>query len=73
VDAKRTVSMITKGRYSGLFYGGVILLGNVLPVILLAVSNGNPVMMALAGLAVLVGIYFTEHIWVEAPQRIPLT
>ncbi|MEZ4992262.1 MAG: 4Fe-4S dicluster domain-containing protein [Saprospiraceae bacterium] len=73
VDAKRTVSMITKGRYSKLFYGGVLLVGNILPVILLAISNGNPAMMAMAGVAVLLGIYFTEHIWVEAPQRIPLT
>ncbi len=73
VDAKRTVKMITKGRYASLFYGGSLFVGNVLPVILLAVSNGHPVMLALAGVAVILGIYFTEHIWVEAPQRIPLT
>ena len=29
--------------------------------------------VALAGIATLIGIYFTEHIWVEAPQRIPLS
>lgn len=73
VDAKRTVHMITKGRYASRFYGGSIVVGNVLPVVLLAISNGNPVMLALAGAAVLIGIYFTEQIWVEAPQRIPLT
>lgn len=73
VDAKKTVKMITKGRYARLFYGGSLLVGNVLPVILLAVANGNPIMLALAGIAVILGIYFTEHIWVEAPQRIPLT
>lgn len=73
VDAKRTVEMITKGRYASLFYGGSLLIGNVLPLILLAVSNGNPTLMAQAGVAVLLGIYFTEHIWVEAPQRIPLS
>lgn len=70
-DAKYTVTMITKGRYSKLFYGGVLLIGNLLPVVLLAIGGG--VMLAVAGIAVLIGIYATEHIWVEAPQRIPLT
>jgi Fe-S-cluster-containing dehydrogenase component/formate-dependent nitrite reductase membrane component NrfD len=72
-DAKYTVSMITKGRYSRLFYGGVLLMGNVLPLVLMAVAGSNPVVAALAGAAVLAGIYITEHIWVEAPQRIPLS
>ncbi len=73
VDAERVSNMITKGQYSKLFYGGVILLGNIIPVVLLMISVGNPMMMAAAGALVLIGIYFTEHIWVEAPQRIPLT
>lgn len=73
VDARRTVEMITKGRYASRFYGGTLLIGNIIPVILLAISGGNPVMLALTGAAVILGIYFTEQIWVEAPQRIPLT
>ncbi len=72
-DAKRVVKMITKGRYRRKFWGDVILLGNVLPLILVAVAGGNPILIGLAGLAVLIGIYYTEHIWVEAPQRIPLS
>lgn len=73
VDSKRVSAMITNGQYSKLFYGGSILVGNILPVILLVFGAGNPMMLAGAGLLVLLGIYFTEHIWVEAPQRIPLT
>jgi len=73
VDAERVSRMITKGQYAKLFYGGVILLGNIIPVGLLILSVGNPMLMAVAGALVLLGIYFTEHIWVEAPQRIPLT
>ena len=73
VDAGRVANMITKGQYSKLFYGGVILLGNIIPVVLLIFGVGNPIMMAVAGACVLIGLYFTEHIWVEAPQRIPLT
>ena len=73
VDAGRVSTMITKGQYAKLFYGGVVLVGNIIPVVLLIMSIGNPLMMAVAGALVLLGIYFTEHIWVEAPQRIPLT
>jgi formate-dependent nitrite reductase membrane component NrfD len=72
-DAKHTVNMILKGRYSTQFFGGAILVGNILPVALLLFANGNPMLMAAAGVLVLAGIYFTEKIWVEAPQRIPLT
>ena len=71
-DAKRTVDMIVKGRYARLFYGGVILTGNLLPIGLL-LFGGSTVLLPVAGALVLLGIYFTEHIWVEAPQRIPLT
>ena len=73
VDAGRVSNMITKGQYAKMFYGGTVLVGNIIPVVLLIMSAGNPMMMAAAGVLVLVGIYFTEHIWVEAPQRIPLT
>ena len=72
-DAKRTVDMILKGRYKNAFWFGAIVLGNILPVVLLIFSAGNPIMLALAGVFVLIGIYITEHIWVEAPQRIPLS
>jgi len=73
VDAERVSNMITKGQYSKLFYGGTILLGNLIPIVLLFFGATNPLMLAAAGASVLVGLYFTEHIWVEAPQRIPLT
>ncbi len=72
-DAKRTARMITGGRYAKLFFGGVVLAGNVLPLALLIFGSGQLVLMASAAALVLLGIYLTEHIWVEAPQRIPLT
>ncbi|HMR43207.1 MAG TPA: polysulfide reductase NrfD [Saprospiraceae bacterium] len=71
-DAHRTADMILKGRYSRLFWLGAIGLGNVLPLFLLTFSNQN-MTSALAGLFALAGIYLTEKIWVEAPQRIPLS
>lgn len=72
-DAKRTVDMILKGRYSKTFYLGVILVGNLLPLAIATLGFAAPFTGPVIGFLVLLGIYFTEHIWVEAPQRIPLT
>jgi Fe-S-cluster-containing dehydrogenase component/formate-dependent nitrite reductase membrane component NrfD len=70
-DAKLVVGMITKGRYARLFWWGVILFGNILP--LAALFSGTTGALPVAGVLALAGIYFTEKIWVEAPQRISLT
>jgi Fe-S-cluster-containing dehydrogenase component/formate-dependent nitrite reductase membrane component NrfD len=69
-DAKRTVKMITKGRYSTLFWWGAVMLGNLVP--LLALWSGQTWSLPVAGFLALSGIYVTEKIWVEAPQQIPL-
>jgi len=72
VDSHSVANMITKGRYAKTFYLGVIALGNLIPFALL-LFVGTPVALLAASVAVLAGIYFTEHIWVEAPQRIALS
>ena len=72
-DAKRTVKMILKGRYKNKFWWGVILLGNIVPIAVLSIMGASTTAMAIAGITVLIGIYLTEDIWVEAPQRIPLS
>jgi len=72
-EAKRTVHSILKGRYRNLFWGGAVVLGNLLPIAFLFVAAADPTMLALTGVLILAGIYATEHIWVEAPQRIPLS
>lgn len=72
-DAKKVVGMITKGRYRSAFWGGTVVLGNLIPFAAMLLMGTNPMIVAGAGLAILIGIYFTEHIWVEAPQRIPLS
>jgi formate-dependent nitrite reductase membrane component NrfD len=69
-DAKTAVSMIISGRYKRAFWMGAIVLGNVVPLIALWIDLNT---LLLAPLAVLAGIFITEKIWVEAPQRIPLT
>lgn len=70
-DAKQTVTMIVKGRYANLFWVGVILVTNVIPfALLLALPD---VGLIVSSMLILIGIYLTEKIWVEAPQRISLT
>jgi len=49
----------------------VLLLGNLLPLGLLLIGSG-PAILAAASITSLIGIYLTERIWVEAPQRISL-
>ncbi|NJN42026.1 MAG: polysulfide reductase NrfD [Flammeovirgaceae bacterium] len=69
-DSKSVVEMILKGNYSKLFWIGAMLLGNIIPVLILFV---NPQWAFTSALFVLSGIYVTEKIWIEAPQRISLT
>lgn len=70
-DAHATVRIITNGEFSRQFWFGMILVGNTLP--LLLVLFNQIWAFALAGILILTGLYFAEHIWVKAPQRIPLS
>ena len=70
--AHTVVKMITKGRYKNLFWIGSVLIGNILPLLLIFLSPSSFV-LAGAAILILIGIYATEKIWVEAPQRIPLS
>ncbi len=68
--------MITSGRYRNAFWGGMLLIGNLLPTLLLLVLSGfeaESLWMPTSGLLVLVGLWVTERLWVEAPQRLPLS
>ncbi|HIA35619.1 MAG TPA: hypothetical protein EYN89_02520 [Flavobacteriales bacterium] len=70
-SSKKALMMISSGRYKISFWIGVLILGNIIPLCL--IFSGLPILASLAGLLMIIGIYVTEHIWVEAPQRIPLT
>ncbi len=70
-DAKKTVEMIVSRAFKAYFWIGVLLLGNAVPLAL--VWLGTPVSMASAGVLVLFGIYMSEHIWIRAPQMVPLS
>jgi formate-dependent nitrite reductase membrane component NrfD len=70
-DAKATIQLITNGRFRTAFWAGMVLVGNILPLILL--FFGQPLTAALSGILILIGLYIAEHIWVKAPQMIPLS
>lgn len=70
-DAKKTVKMIVSGRYRMAFWLGAVFCGNALPLILL--WFGGTALLPAAGALALIGMYITEHIWVRAPQLIPLS
>jgi formate-dependent nitrite reductase membrane component NrfD len=71
-DADKVVKMITKGQFSWAFWWGMILFGNALPLALLLLT-GNIFLIAFAGVLILIGLGFAQHIWVKAPQMIPLS
>src|SRR5687767_3376634 len=70
-DAHAVAKMITSGQFSRPFWLGMILVGNVLPMVLLL--TGSQFGFALAGVLILVGLYIGERIWVKAPQLVPLS
>ena len=70
-DAHRAGRMITHGAFAPLFWGGVVGGGLVLPLAFLL--SGSVLLIALAALLSLAGLFLNEHIWVRAPQLIPLS
>jgi Fe-S-cluster-containing dehydrogenase component/formate-dependent nitrite reductase membrane component NrfD len=73
-DAAQAARLILRGVYSRLFWGMVIGVGHVLPVVLLALIPGAPIGATfLAGLCALAGLLVFEHIWLIAGQTVPLS
>lgn len=70
-DAHQVGHMITRGIFAPLFWGGVVGAGFVLPLLLLV--SGSLSLIALAAVLSLGGLFLTEHIWVRAPQLVPLS
>ncbi len=70
-DAHRAGRMITRGAFAPLFWGGVVGAGFALPLAFLL--SGSLPLIALGALLSLAGLFLTEHLWVRAPQLIPLS
>ncbi len=70
VDSSRVAKSIWRGHYRFLFWGGVIGMGTLAPLILLALMPGLP---QFAGILAVGGVFIAQHIWVRAPQQLPLS
>lgn len=70
-DAHKTVKSITHGEFKRQFWFGMIFAGNIVPFGLL--FAGETAAFVIAGILILIGLWFAEDIWVKAPQRIPLS
>jgi formate-dependent nitrite reductase membrane component NrfD len=71
-DTKATIAMILKGRYRVRFWWVVVAGCNIVPLISLLFNRSSAFIEIICSTAVIAGIYLTERIWLEAPQRIPL-
>ncbi|MEZ5305779.1 MAG: 4Fe-4S dicluster domain-containing protein [Pyrinomonadaceae bacterium] len=71
-EAHHTASMILWGRYKLPFWLGMVAVGNVIPIVALMLSY-EVWAVGLAGVGILVGLAFAQHIWVKAPQLTPLS
>ena len=59
---------ISHGRYRTLFWGGSIVVGHIVPLVL--IFFGWPPFAALAGLAAIAGLFAFEYAFVMAPQEV---
>lgn len=73
-DAAGAARMILYGAYAKPFWGLVVVLGHLVPLVLLALVPGVAVgFTAVASLLALGGLLVFEHIWVMAGQSMPLS
>jgi Fe-S-cluster-containing dehydrogenase component/formate-dependent nitrite reductase membrane component NrfD len=73
-DASKAAAMILSGAFSKAFWGWVVALGHVVPLILLVAIPGAPLgVLLIAGVCSLIGLLIYEHIWVIAGQSPPLS
>jgi hypothetical protein len=71
-DAQTVTKMILKGEFSKGFWVGMVVAGNVIP-LLLSLRPEATTFIPLIVFLVLVGLYKAQEIWVKAPQTIQLS
>ena len=70
----KAARLIFCGVYAKPFWGAVIVVGHILPVLLLVLVPGAPRGISLlAGGLALIGLLVFEHIWLMAGQALPLS
>ncbi|MEE8170088.1 MAG: hypothetical protein V3T70_06030, partial [Phycisphaerae bacterium] len=68
-NAALAARLITRGRFAGAFWGGVVVLGLIAPAALL--WTGGSFLGAVA--LIVAGIAIRSHLLVQAPQHVPLS
>jgi hypothetical protein len=69
--ARYAVRLITHGPYRTLFWAGAVLLGSVLPLLLLMIGSANAIVLGVAVLLALGGLFAFEWCFVMAGQGVP--
>jgi len=74
VERKRAVRLITKGIFRKMFWGGAVIIGVILPLLVLMSGAAEYQVLALfTSICALAGLFLWEHIWVQAGQAVPLS
>lgn len=72
-DLRRATDLLKTGALSGSFWGMVVGVGLLLPLVLLAWSGDSPLISGAASVFALAGLWFFEDLWVRAGQAVPLS
>ena len=73
VDVARAARLLTRGHWRGAFWGGVVVAGIAVPVVMLWLFPASGVAVTIAGVLALGGLWVYEDIWVKAGQSVPLS
>lgn len=73
--AARAAHDISHGKYRSHFWGGAITLGHIVPLVLVLAAGFSvaisPLLLAIAALLTIIGLYLFEYAFVMAPQEVP--
>jgi Fe-S-cluster-containing dehydrogenase component/formate-dependent nitrite reductase membrane component NrfD len=69
IEAASAAHEISHGRYKKHFWWGSLILGHLVPIALW--FTVNPILLAIAGVCIIAGLYLFEYAFVMAPQEVP--
>jgi formate-dependent nitrite reductase membrane component NrfD len=72
-DAAKAATMMWRGPYAKLFWGLVVVVGHVLPLVLILIPGTTLLVSLFAGVLSLIGLLIYEHIWLMVGQAPPLS
>ena len=71
-SSERAAEVILHGSLKKQFWIGSFVVGNLIP-LLLCFAVSDPLILAVAAIFGLCGVFYTEKVWVHAPQIVPLS